>query len=633
MRRIKSTTKILSLFFLFLVTISLSAQDNASRIIEVEDLMKSLAYNTDNTKVKIYDWKIENGDASLIKWDEGAVNFSEKGFERKGELYLGNHRKITHHTVADEVENGKWELYLIGDKEKIIYVEIKPNAITQEKPAFDINTIYIQDKIVCKDTPENKITFYSIKLPKKELFWMEKNTTISSKGSASSYIISYCQKPTCTYVPQTIASTSSKDQIDRFLENKILNALKQFEKTNTYGFTLTDDLGAIDLKHELIGIYDIPYAGKHGKLGLAYTNSERNNDCHACSPRISFFLFVMNNGQWGLEVSDINAESIGSWGNPPSKDAFKVIEIGKDIYGIVIDTSYGNQGCFSDYRAIYQPMNGKFKEIFSDEIAYDSTAFGTATNSSWKSNFAFRQSNGYLYDIIMRSNGTKDGVSFKKETIYKFDGTKYYSSSVQNNSEVNVNNILTYSNIKSFIDNLLQSNCFRHEQDVSIYYTDNVKRFFSFTNPTHKMIYDDNVKYCRRWPQINYTLQSLQIIEQYNKNSKSYADITIDIGFYVANRSKERRGTSRQHMTLVVENGKIKVESASAQSIKSTPAAQNDAGNYLKNYAHELMTGRSMSNQNDIIVKYNSKGIKIYCLSNMKMCKTEAEVKDYFKNR
>ncbi len=51
---------------------------------------------------------------------------------------------------------------------------------------------------------------------------------------------------------------------------------------------------------------------------------------------------------------------------------------------------------------------------------------------------------------------------------------------------------------------------------------------------------------------------------------------------------------------------------------------------YMKNYAYHLMTGIDMLNINDIKIKTNSSGIKIYCLSDMSMCKTEAEVVDYF---
>lgn len=63
----------------------------------------------------------------------------------------------------------------------------------------------------------------------------------------------------------------------------------------------------------------------------------------------------------------------------------------------------------------------------------------------------------------------------------------------------------------------------------------------------------------------------------------------------------------------------------------TSPQNKNiSTGEYLKNYAHKLMTGIDMSSPNDIKIKTNSRGIKIYCLSDMSMCKTEAEVIDYF---
>jgi len=74
---------------------------------------------------------------------------------------------------------------------------------------------------------------------------------------------------------------------------------------------------------------------------------------------------------------------------------------------------------------------------------------------------------------------------------------------------------------------------------------------------------------------------------------------------------------------------------ARANNIKSsvTENTKSGSGDFLANYAHELMTGRSLSDENNIKVKHNSKGVKIYCIANMSMCKTEAEVRDYFENR
>lgn len=65
-------------------------------------------------------------------------------------------------------------------------------------------------------------------------------------------------------------------------------------------------------------------------------------------------------------------------------------------------------------------------------------------------------------------------------------------------------------------------------------------------------------------------------------------------------------------------------------NLTSPQNLNSSSDEHIKNYAHQLMTGIDMSNINDIKIKTNSNGIKIYCLSDMSMCKTEAEVMDYF---
>lgn len=58
----------------------------------------------------------------------------------------------------------------------------------------------------------------------------------------------------------------------------------------------------------------------------------------------------------------------------------------------------------------------------------------------------------------------------------------------------------------------------------------------------------------------------------------------------------------------------------------------------VDNYAYELLGGRYFTNgagaklwdTGDLIKKTNSRGIRIYCLSDMSVCKTEAEVMEYF---
>ena len=48
----------------------------------------------------------------------------------------------------------------------------------------------------------------------------------------------------------------------------------------------------------------------------------------------------------------------------------------------------------------------------------------------------------------------------------------------------------------------------------------------------------------------------------------------------------------------------------------------------IKEFAYFMMSSKKLVNQDDIIVKHNSKKVKIYCLSDMSVCKTQKEVKE-----
>ena len=540
---------------LLLSTLGLHADDNTALMVEGENLLKSLAYNADHTKVKINDWKIENADTRTINWDQGAVNFNDRGlFEREGEILIGNHGKITHHTVGNEVGNEKWHLHIEGDKEKIVKAVITTSSSAQEKPAIEISLNYIKDTFLFQNTPVKTIS-YSIKFPNKSLFWVTQCSGLEDNLFMTAYVISYDLKPNVLF--------DNNDEIPGIIQNE----LKKFEENSSTGFTFPNAPDGINLNHELVGLFDFSYYGRMYTLGITSTNY-KGNDCHCCSPRISFFLFAVNNFKWRLQLSDIDSFSMGSWGSPPSKDQFKIIEIGKGLSAVSLDTGSGGQGFYEDRKLIFFCILGEFQKIFSETIGEN--GFGGLVDTDWESTFVFKKNDGFLYDIVVSSKGIIDSHFFKKETTYKFDGTKYYPSMVLDKTDHDISNILTYHNIECFIEMLLKSGCFRNEEDVSLYYSDKVTHFFNSTNPTHKSIYDNNVEYCKRWSEISKSLapNSLKITDQYTKNGKSYTDIEIEVRFRVASSSKERTGESTQHLTLVVERGEIKVAMI-AQSTKS----------------------------------------------------------------
>jgi len=186
--------------------------------VEGQELLKSLAYTQNSPYVKLYDWYIGDGSIPIVKWDPNGNNWTPEGFERKGSVYLSNNGKITHTIVGDEAKPGYWDLYMLGNKDKIIKATLSPNIATMENPSINIDKAFIKEKIICEENSKLKDTAYLINFPQKLSFWIEEKTIISSQGNKSDYIISYDKKPACV-------SKSAKKQ--KSISNKVDNNTKE----------------------------------------------------------------------------------------------------------------------------------------------------------------------------------------------------------------------------------------------------------------------------------------------------------------------------------------------------------------------------------------------------------------------
>ena len=212
---------------LLLITISFLFAQKPIIKIEGQDLLKALAYTQNSPYVKLYDWNIGSEATSPIIWDPNGNNWTPKGFERKGKVYLTNHGKITHTIVDSDTKPGYWLLYMLGNKDKITQATLTPNIVTLENPAIIIDKAFIKEEIVCEENATFKDTAYRVKFPNKVPFWIEEKTEISTtKGNKSKYIISYDTKPVCVQKSSNKKTTTSakisqstKEQIRLFLES------------------------------------------------------------------------------------------------------------------------------------------------------------------------------------------------------------------------------------------------------------------------------------------------------------------------------------------------------------------------------------------------------------------------------
>ncbi len=167
-----------------------------TQMIETDDFLKGVAYDKNGNSVNIYEWTMPLA-SKAISWSEGGVGWSEKGFERKGKVYFSNQGTITHRSVGETIKNGYWTILFVGNKERLMKVVVVPGEATQENPSFNIEKVYIKKKMICKNSKKLKSYLYLIKYPGKKPFWVKEKISISPKGRASGYMITFDRRPKC----------------------------------------------------------------------------------------------------------------------------------------------------------------------------------------------------------------------------------------------------------------------------------------------------------------------------------------------------------------------------------------------------------------------------------------------------
>jgi hypothetical protein len=172
-------------------------------------------------------------------------------------------------------------------------------------------------------------------------------------------------------------------------------------------------------------IYDF-YLDNNKKVYLAYTISE-NNNCHACTAKMSVFIAEETNGIWGITKEYINNLELGTYGMGPEKKDVKVYPNGDDFI-ISIKSITVFQGLLEEFISLYKPYNGTIVLIGGFTIKYDdsTTMFAEESNSeTWKAEYFFLEKSNAFPDILLNVTGVKNGDSFSEIKQYVFNGEKY----------------------------------------------------------------------------------------------------------------------------------------------------------------------------------------------------------------
>jgi hypothetical protein len=192
--------------------------------------------------------------------------------------------------------------------------------------------------------------------------------------------------------------------------------------STAYGFERSEH---VVMQHSLIGFYPILSSKDPMQLIIASSKPKSEYDCHACAPKMSFFLFVIADGKWVLDRSYINAHSMGSWGEAPESKAYQVIRLNTDEYGLFLKASSAEQGYLTKSIWVYAFGAKELKQIFKAEVEADDSATGKPPRDIWSAKFAFQKGKGRYYDIVLYKQGVEEGKPIKKEIVYRFGKERY----------------------------------------------------------------------------------------------------------------------------------------------------------------------------------------------------------------
>jgi hypothetical protein len=136
---------------------------------------------------------------------------------------------------------------------------------------------------------------------------------------------------------------------------------------------------------------------------------------------LSFFEFRKVAGGWDLTSANINVLQFGQYGQPP--ETVRAIAIGYNLFGIVFEQAFMNQGYMWNITSIYSNVAGTFRPVLEIPTLVDDS--GALGSESWEATISVdRQGTGF-YDLIVRRSAQGD---FEQETRYQFDGREYTAS-------------------------------------------------------------------------------------------------------------------------------------------------------------------------------------------------------------
>lgn len=178
-----------------------------------------------------------------------------------------------------------------------------------------------------------------------------------------------------------------------------------------------------EINHHLENVYEI----NKNTLLFLITSNTRDNSCHVCIPKMSWYKLKLENNKWNIKSKILSVEPHdGSWGSFPIPE---MIFIGKDKIAFKYISSYGGQGVMETHLEIVEldSVNFKFNSILSIDYGFsDSGVYEeNEEHNNWEGSIFIVKKDKSYYDILIAKKGKKDMKKYEDNKIYKYQNGKY----------------------------------------------------------------------------------------------------------------------------------------------------------------------------------------------------------------
>ena len=181
-----------------------------------------------------------------------------------------------------------------------------------------------------------------------------------------------------------------------------------------------------DISHEIHDFLYVKYIDYAAYIAVVVTRPDPPDNCHASAPKLSFVEFVETSHGWRLGTVHVNAVQAGAWGNPPSK--MHAMDIGYNMFAIVIEGGFTNQGYTMCYTSIHAAVAGEFKKVFMIETYGDDSGTGRPREDSWSTEIEIERKGTSFYGLVVHRSGLRCGKALDEKQVYRFDGREYAQS-------------------------------------------------------------------------------------------------------------------------------------------------------------------------------------------------------------